>query len=151
MYAHTHSRAIATVALATFAAACGGRRSTDQAATRDVAIREAAGHPAPPVPAPSVTPASDPNVSYATAESAYTARRYSDAVEMFGNYVVRHPQNVWANYMRGVSAWKAGQLDTARAAFEAALALDPYKIVIGTRCSIRFLQKFLTATKHRIF
>ncbi len=125
MYAHTHSRAIAMFAMATFAAACGGRHSTDQAATRDVPVPEAVVHPAPPVPTPSVTPASDPNVSYATAESAYTARRYSDAAEMFGNYVVRHPQNVWANYMRGISAWKAGQLDTARAAFEAALALDP--------------------------
>jgi predicted Zn-dependent protease len=44
---------------------------------------------------------------------------------MFSNYAVRHPQNVWGHYMRGVSAWKAGQLDTARAAFETALAIEP--------------------------
>jgi predicted Zn-dependent protease len=44
---------------------------------------------------------------------------------MFTNYATRHPQNVWGHYMRGVSAWKAGQLDTARAAFETALAINP--------------------------
>jgi predicted Zn-dependent protease len=126
MYAHSQLRAIAITAMAIlYATACGGSRGTGRTAARDVQTPEPAVTPATTPIAPTATPADDPNVSYATAESAYTTHRYSDAVVMFGNYVARHPQNVWANYMRGVSAWKAGQLDTARAAFEAALALDP--------------------------
>jgi predicted Zn-dependent protease len=119
--------AIVTTAIL-WAAACGGSRGTHRAANRDAATADPAAGPeqAPAVAAnqPGSQPA-DPNVTYATAESAYTAHRYSDAVVMFSHYAERHPRNVWGQYMRGVSAWKAGQLDTARAAFEAALALDP--------------------------
>lgn len=125
MYAHSQPRAVAITAMAILcAAACGGSRGTARTADRDAAS------PAPvagPAPAPVATAAAtaDPNVSYATAESAYTAHRYTDAVVMFSSYVARHPQNVWGQYMRGMSAWKAGQPDTARAAFETALAIDP--------------------------
>ena len=125
MYAHSQTRAVAITAMAIIcAAACGGSRGTPRTVDHDAASPGPVASPAPaPVASSSVT--ADPNVSYATAESAYTAHRYTDAVVMFGNYVARHPQNVWGHYMRGVSAWKAGQLDTARAAFETALAIDP--------------------------
>jgi predicted Zn-dependent protease len=126
MYAHSQLRAAAITAMAILSAtACGGSRGTDRTAARDVPSPDLAAPPAATRIAPAAAPADDPNVSYATAESAYTAHHYSDAVMMFGNYAARHPQNVWAHYMRGVSAWKAGQLDTARSAFETALALDP--------------------------
>lgn len=125
MYAHTQPRAVAITAMAILcAAACGGSRGTPRTADRDAASPGPVASPAPaPVASTSVT--AGPNVSYATAESAYAAHRYTDAVVMFSNYAARHPQNVWGHYMRGVSAWKAGQLDTARAAFETALAIDP--------------------------
>jgi predicted Zn-dependent protease len=124
MYAHFQSRAVVITAMAILcAAACGGPRTT-RTADRDAASPDPVASPAA-APAASAAVTSDRNVSYATAESAYAAHRYTDAVMMFSNYAARHPQNVWGHYMRGVSAWKAGQLDTARAAFETALAIDP--------------------------
>lgn len=123
MYAHSQPRAVAVTAMAILcAAACGGSHGTARTAGRDAASPEPVASRAP---APVASTTADPNVSYATAESAYTAHRYADALVMFSNYVSRHPQNVWGHYMRGVSAWKAGQLDTARAAFETALAINP--------------------------
>jgi predicted Zn-dependent protease len=70
----------------------------------------------------------DVNVSYATAESAYGARQYLSAAAMFDAYVARRPENPWGHYMLGMSAWKAGQLDRARDAFEAALDRDPKNV-----------------------
>jgi predicted Zn-dependent protease len=129
MYAHTHSttktRAIAFMAMAMLGLSACGSHGTGQTAARDVPGPGASERPAPARATPPVVPVSDPNVSYATAESAYTTHHYPDAVVMFGNYSARHPQNVWAHYMRGISAWKAGQPDTAQAEFEMALALDP--------------------------
>ena len=114
MYAHTQ-----------LAAACGGSRGTRRPADSDVSNAAATTSPAPTSTPSSTTPTVPANVSYATAESAFTAHRYADAVPMFDAYTVRHPENVWGHYMLGVSAWKAGQLDKARDAFEAALARDP--------------------------
>ena len=76
-------------------------------------------------PATPATPAIPENVSYETAESAYTAHKYSDAVGMFDVYTKHRPDNSWGYYMLGLSAWKSGQLDRARDAFEAAIAKDP--------------------------
>jgi Flp pilus assembly protein TadD len=86
-------------------------------AREPVAITPAAAHTtmAPTVP---------PDVSYATAESAFTARRYPVATEMFSAYTARRPENSWGYYMLGLSAWRAGQLDRAQRAFEGVLALD---------------------------
>jgi len=74
----------------------------------------------------SATPASTipQNVSFETADSAYQQHRYQDASAMFTVYVQRRPNNPWGHYMLGLSAWKAGQLDVARTAFERSLALD---------------------------
>lgn len=70
-------------------------------------------------------PALPTNVSYAEAESAYAAKRYGEATTLFEVYVKEHPKNPWGQYMLGLSAWKGGDLERARSAFEGALALDP--------------------------
>ena len=64
-------------------------------------------------------------VSFASAESAFAARRYAEATKMFGVYVQRRPENAWGHYMLGLSAWKSGDLELARSAFERALVIDP--------------------------
>ena len=66
-----------------------------------------------------------PDVSYATAESAFTAHHYPVATEMFTAYTARRPENAWGYYMLGLSAWHAGQLDRAQQAFENVLTRDP--------------------------
>jgi Tfp pilus assembly protein PilF len=43
---------------------------------------------------------------------------------MFDVYVQGKPENAWGHYMLGLSAWKAGELDRARSAFERSLELD---------------------------
>ncbi len=114
--------AVATVAI--LAAACG---SSDRKTPRDTVATAAPVVVTPETTtvqpsAGSVVPA---NVSYADAESAYHARHYGDATEMFGAYVQRRPDNPWGHYMLGLSAWKAGQLERAESAFDQSLVLDP--------------------------
>jgi Tfp pilus assembly protein PilF len=70
----------------------------------------------------SVIPA---NVSYADAESTFRTKDYRTAAEMFDVYTKSHEKNPWGFYMLGMSAWRSGQLDRAKAAFDDALELDP--------------------------
>jgi Tfp pilus assembly protein PilF len=70
----------------------------------------------------SVIPA---NVSYADAESTFRTKDYQQAADMFDVYTKSHEKNAWGFYMLGLSAWRAGQLDHAQAAFDDALQLDP--------------------------
>jgi Tfp pilus assembly protein PilF len=70
----------------------------------------------------SVIPA---NVSYADAESTFREKDYRTAAEMFDVYTKSHQKNPWGFYMLGMSAWRSGQLDRAKAAFDDALELDP--------------------------
>ena len=65
------------------------------------------------------------NVSYEEAESAFNGKRYREAAELFAAYVQRKPSNLWGHYMLGLSAWKAGDPERAKGAFEEALQLDP--------------------------
>jgi Tfp pilus assembly protein PilF len=65
-----------------------------------------------------------PIVTLASAQSAYTQRKYGEAEESFDAYVKRHPDNAFGYYMLGLSAWKHGDLDRARAALEQSLTLD---------------------------
>ena len=69
-----------------------------------------------------------PDVSYATAESAFTAHQYPVATEMFAAYTARRPENSGGYYMLGLSAWRAGQLDRAKEAFDGALVRDPKNV-----------------------
>ncbi len=71
-----------------------------------------------------VAPTVPVNVSFAEAESVYNERRYVAAAVMFDSYVKSRPDNAWGYYMLGLSAWKAGELDRARSAFERSLELD---------------------------
>ena len=63
-------------------------------------------------------------VTFASAQTAYTQRKYGEAEQSFGVYVERHPNNAFGYYMLGLSAWKNGDLDRAREALEKSLALD---------------------------
>ena len=65
-----------------------------------------------------------PVVTFASAQTAYTHRKYADAQQSFGAYVERHPTNAFGHYMLGLSAWKNGDLDRAREALEQSLTLD---------------------------
>jgi len=109
MYTHIQARAIAITAMATLlAAACGGSRSIHRTADSDVfewpsrqpvhrrPLRRPPLHLLPP--------------TSRTRRRSLHSRRigYADAVPMFDAYTVRHPDNVWAHYMLGVSAWKGG-------------------------------------------
>jgi tetratricopeptide (TPR) repeat protein len=64
-------------------------------------------------------------VSFAAAESLYHAKRYAEAAEAFAAYTTQEPQSVWGFYMLGLACWKAGELEKAGAALDAALLLDP--------------------------
>lgn len=122
------TRSISLIALAPLAvlAACGGSDTkpapeTDTvAATSPVVVQPESTTSTPD--AGSVVPT---NVSYEQAASAYRARKYGDAAQMFDAYTKNRAQNPWGFYMLGLSSWKAGQLDQAQSAFEKALALDP--------------------------
>jgi Tfp pilus assembly protein PilF len=63
-------------------------------------------------------------VTFADAQTAYGKRHYREATESFDNYVQRHPGNSFGLYMLGLSAWKSGDLERARDAFESSLAID---------------------------
>lgn len=106
-------------------AACGGK--TDHAPGTEPAVSTVTPPPVAPETA-STAPTVSPNVSYETADSAFRARQYATAAEMFDAYSKRRPKNPWGFYMLGLSAWKGGQLDRADTAFETAIALDPKNV-----------------------
>lgn len=64
------------------------------------------------------------NVTLASAQEIYRKHHYVEATESFDSYVQRHPDNSFALYMLGLSAWKSGDLERARSALEQSLALD---------------------------
>jgi tetratricopeptide (TPR) repeat protein len=64
-------------------------------------------------------------VTYAEAESAFTDKRYSEALDLFTIYTDQRPGNAWGHYMFGLSAWKASEPEAAILGFEEAIKLDP--------------------------
>ena len=60
----------------------------------------------------------------ADGELAYRKRNYREATELFTSYLQSHSENAYGNYMLGLSAWKSGNLDLARDAFEHSLTID---------------------------
>ena len=76
----------------------------------------AASTPAPVAPGP---------VTFADGESAYNARNYAMATEIFTRYTEQHPKNAWGHFMLGLSSWKSGNLIRAELGFNEALRLDP--------------------------
>jgi len=65
-----------------------------------------------------------PVVTFASAQTAYTQQKYAEAEESFSAYVEHHPRNAYGYYMLGLSAWKHGDLDRGREAFEQSLTID---------------------------
>jgi len=126
----TASRVLVLAAVALGAAACTKSdlpktpRSTDTVASAPVVVQP---DTTPSTPE-STTTAVPESVSYAMADSAYTAHDYARATDLFDAYSRQRPQNPWGFYMLGLSAWKAGRLDRARGAFEDALQLDPKNV-----------------------
>lgn len=125
--ARVTGRAITASALLVFAAACrdsgvkpNGTTSTPPETQEPVVVRPAAEVVQPE--SGSLVPA---NVSYGDAESAFSTKDYRQAAEMFDVYTKSHEQNPWGFYMLGMAAWRSGQLDRAKAAFDDALELDP--------------------------
>lgn len=128
-----HNRSIAPLMLAFVAAALVAGCGTDEEASR-TQVSKSGVRTTPPVDvAPTTrepvvtvlqTPEPPREVTYEEAETAYNARRYDEASDLFARYIERKPGNPWGHYMLGLSAWKAGRLDTAETAFRQALALD---------------------------
>src|SRR5690348_2929956 len=103
-----------TLVAGALAAACGHKPSQSSEASAAEVSKAT----------PSETPSIVTPVSFAEAESAYTAKRYGDAVRLFTTYTSDKPDNVWGYYMLGLSAWKAGDRDAAVNAFTLALEKD---------------------------
>ena len=111
---------IVTLVAATVAAACGGRSqpASDAHAAEVAAVPETSSPTTPP------TSVVTGPVSFAEGQTAFTEKRYSDAVRLFTAYTSDKPDNVWGYYMLGLSAWKSGDRDAAVSAFELALEKD---------------------------
>jgi len=77
------------------------------------------------VPAEPVAPVRTTPVTYEEAETAFREGSYDRAVQLFGEYIENKPENPWGYYMLGLSAQRAGDLETAEWSFEEALARDP--------------------------
>jgi Flp pilus assembly protein TadD len=75
-------------------------------------------------PAPSI-PEPPSEVTYEMAEAAFNEKRYDEAADMFAEYTDCKTENPWGYYMLGLSAWKAGDHESAEDAFGRALELDP--------------------------
>ena len=124
----------AVLALAMLVAGCGkddievSDRGTDPRVRSTVSTT-----PTPPVTVSPATyteavtpePVITGPVSYERAETAFREKRYGDATLLFSRYLDDKPENPWGYYMLGLSAWKAGGLDSAEGAFRKALELDP--------------------------
>lgn len=77
------------------------------------------------VPEEPAEPVRTTPVSYEEAETAFRAGEYDRAVQLFGAYTEHKPENPWGYFMLGISARRAGDLETAEWSFEEALARDP--------------------------
>lgn len=125
------SSLLTLAALAPLAAlACGGERkpaSPTSAPSATVTTEQGAitsPRTVKGTPATETIAVANANASYADGEAAFRAGKYHDASAIFGAYASRRPENVWGHYMRGLSAWKAGDLATAEEAFDRALSVD---------------------------
>lgn len=102
-------------------AGCGDRTPKQASAKETVPPESVVTTPVRPESQP--TPLPSP-VTFASADSAYRSKRYSDAVSGFNAYTRTKPSNPFGFYMLGLSAWKSGDLQSAEQAFRQALTLD---------------------------
>ena len=127
----------AVLVLAAFGAvACSKRGDTSQAKTAPAEVAQTKPITAPiesPVPKSVNDEGLDPKPfkitgSFADGETAYRAKKYSEATAIFDSYTQRRPGNAWGYYMLGLSAWKSGDLTKSEQAFEKALSIDPHHV-----------------------
>ena len=124
MFASPHVRLtlVAVSPLLVLALGCG----SDRTRTTTVATGASVDTASPSMTTSAATPTKAPNVvSYESAEAAYSAGRYPEAMDLFTAYTERKPENPWGFYMLGLASWKAGNLGQAEGAFDQALKLDP--------------------------
>ena len=129
------NRQVTAVLLVAFAAAgCSKSGETPQTTTQGTGIATRATPVAAQRPVDSrdeegageeTTPKVSGPVSFADAEAAYQAKKYSEAVTLFERYTGQRPGNAWGHFMLGMSASKAGDLARAESAFEQALSIAP--------------------------
>src|SRR6266849_5764184 len=112
---------IPCVIAACVAGACGDKhsKSSDANAAEVTTVSPETSNVSTPT-----SPGSAGTVSFDGAQTAYTEKRYDEAVRLFTSYTSEHPENVWGFYMLGLSAWKTGDRDAAVRAFTQALEKD---------------------------
>ena len=110
-----------TLVAGSVVAACGRKASpSSEASAAEVPTTPPVTSSVATKPVPTVTgPA-----SFDAAQTAFTEKRYGDAVRLFTSYTSDKPDNVWGYYMLGLSTWKAGDRDAAVNAFTLALEKD---------------------------
>src|SRR5437660_9133492 len=110
-----------TLVAGSVVAACGRKASpSSEASAAEVPTTPPVTSSVATKPVPTVTgPA-----SFDEGQTAFTEKRYGDAVRLFTTYTSDKPDNVWGYYMLGLSAWKAGDRDAAVNAFTLALEKD---------------------------
>ena len=106
-------------------AACGG--SKDHTTAQQPVASAAPAPAATTTPETTTAPTVPTNVSYETADSAFRARQYGTAADMFDAYTKRRPRNSWGFYMLGLSSWKAGESAPAIAPAPANGSPSPYR------------------------
>src|SRR2546430_8867820 len=110
-----------TLVAGSVVAACGHQKSqSSEASAAEVSTTRSE---TSTVASPPASPVTGP-VSFTDGQTAFTEKRYGDAVRLFTAYTSDKPDNVWGYYMLGLSAWKAGDRDAAANAFTLALEKD---------------------------
>jgi Tfp pilus assembly protein PilF len=109
-----------TVVVVAIASACGTEGDETKTTTPSSSTTPSAISPPAVVARPTVLQPA----TFASAQALYAKHQYREASESFANYAENHPNNPVGHYMLGLSAWKSGDLDVARSAFERSLVLD---------------------------
>ncbi|MGD2134528.1 MAG: tetratricopeptide repeat protein [Gemmatimonadales bacterium] len=104
-----------------------GPNEQDSVADQAV-VERAAGDVAYEPAEPQLEPVRTTPVTYQEAEAAYRDGHYDRAVQLFVAYTEVEPENPWGYFMLGLSARRAGDLETAEWSFEEALARDPQHV-----------------------
>ena len=120
--------AFLAAAILPFVAACGNDKHPvtttmrGSSSSHSLTVTSDSGTPSGTV---TETTAATVPVSYVDAEAAYTARKYTEAAELFASYTHANPENAWGHYMYGLSSWKSGNPEQAMTSFDDALRIDP--------------------------
>jgi predicted Zn-dependent protease len=120
----------ATLMLTGIVLACGGEKGEQKVMTvaqvdpAPVTTQPETKTDTKPVTPEAVTEPKYTNVKYGDAETVFRKGSYKDAAEMFGSFVIEHPESPAGQYMLGLSAWKSGDHKRAEEALKRAVELD---------------------------